>query len=254
MATQSGDLTMTSLLNRPPRDRPDLRMALESTGFLVFDALDGGCERELLREVWAGVKLLGLPMPRIGGLEVFRRLRGIGDDAPEAIILAHGCIPEATAVLRLGAVDVLARPLTPEGLRGEVERIVRGTCPPQPGRAQPTILVALDPLLFDLLEAKRALDRRAFEDAERLLRRVIDLDPDSAVAHNLMGLLHESLGDPRASYRSFRAALRADGHYEAALENLRRCCECFGLDFQDSAFSSLDDPGDPPRDFGRSSA
>jgi CheY-like chemotaxis protein len=190
----------------------------------------------------------------MGGLEVFRRLRGAGDDVPEAIIVAHGEIPASTAVLRLGAVDVLARPMTPEALRGAVEGIIRPAGGPRAGRGRPKILVAVDPLAFELLRAKRALDRRQFAEAQRRLRSVIDLDPDSAVAHNLMGVLHERLGEHHASYQSFRAALRADRHYEPALENLRRYCERFGLDSPDSTFDSLDNRRDPPRQFGRSRA
>jgi DNA-binding response OmpR family regulator len=245
---------MKHSLTMQRHERPDLRTALESAGFLVFDASDGGRERQRLREFWAALILLGLPMPRMGGLEVFRRLRATGGDPPEAIIVAHGRIPEAMAVLRLGAVDVLARPLTPEALRGAVEGIVRRAGGPRPDPAPPTILVAVDPLAFDLLRAKRALDRREFDEAQRLLRDVIELDPDSAVAHNLMGLLHERLGEHHASYQSFRAALRADRHYEPARENLRRYRERVGLDFQDGTFDSLDDRGDPPRHLGRSSA
>jgi lipoprotein NlpI len=115
-------------------------------------------------------------------------------------------------------------------------------------------LVAVDPLAFDLLRAKQALDRREFDEAQRLIRSVIDVDPESAVAQNLMGVLHERLGEHHASYQSFRAALRADPDYEPARENLRRYCERFDLDLEDKTFGSLDGRGDPPRHRGRSSA
>jgi two-component system response regulator FixJ len=237
--------------NRQPHERPDLRKALESAGFVVFDASDASRERKRLREFWASLILLGLPMPRMGGLEVFRRLRSTGHDAPEAIILAHGRIPEVTSVLRLGALDVLARQLAPEVVRGVVEGIVRGAGGPLPGSAQPSILVAVDPLSFKLRRAKQALERREFGEAERLLRNIIALDPEWAAAHNLMGVIHQSLGEHRASCQSFRAALRADGHYEPALENLRRYCERFGRDFQHTAFDSPNDFVEPPRPLGR---
>jgi hypothetical protein len=98
------------------------------------------------------------------------------------------------------------------------------------------------------------MDRQEFDDAQRLLRSVIALDPHSAVAHNLMGMLHESLGEYHASYHSSRAALRADRHYRPALENLRRYCERFGLDLHNRTFECLDDRGDPPSHLGRASA
>jgi hypothetical protein len=43
----------------------------------------------------------------------------------------------------------------------------------------------------DLVFARRAIDRRQFEDAERHLRRALDQDTDSAEARSLMGVLHE---------------------------------------------------------------
>jgi lipopolysaccharide biosynthesis regulator YciM len=86
-------------------------------------------------------------------------------------------------------------------------------------------------MVLDLLQAKRALDRREFDEAERLILRAIDRDPHSAVANNLMGVLHLRLGEHHAAYHSFCAALRADGEYEPAVQNLRRHCHRFSPDF-----------------------
>jgi DNA-binding response OmpR family regulator len=155
---------MKSSLDLRWHERPDLRAALASAGFLVFDASDGGRDRERLRDFWAALILFDLPMPRMGGLEIFRRRRGAGDVDPEAIVVMQGRIPDAVAAMRLGSVAVLARPLTPEALRGAVEAIILGAGGPRPGPARPRILVAVDPLAFDLLRAKQALDRREFND------------------------------------------------------------------------------------------
>jgi tetratricopeptide (TPR) repeat protein len=185
------------------------------------------------------------------GLEVYRRLRGDGEEDPEAVIVAYGWIPKATTVLRLGMVDVLARPLTPAAIRAAVEEILRVAAGLRPDPARPRILVAVEPMVLELLRAKQALDRREFEDAERLLRRVIGRDPDSAVAHNLMGVLHQRLGEHHAAFHAFQAALRADPHYELALENLKRHCNRFGLDFPKFSCRRAD-RDDPPSPVGHS--
>jgi CheY-like chemotaxis protein len=233
------------ILRRP--DSPALRTALDSAGFLVFEASEGGGDRERLREFWAALLLFDLPVPRLRGMEVFRRLRGAGDDTPEAIILTYDRIPDTTTVVRLGAIDVLARPLAPEAVRAAVEDVLRPAEGTRTDPARPRILVAVEPSMLELIRAKQALDRREFDGAERLLRRAIDLDPDSAVAHYLMGVLHQRLGEQNASYHSFRAALRADPHYGPALENLSRQCDRLGLDLRRSSGRAAErrGPSDP---------
>jgi DNA-binding response OmpR family regulator len=228
----------SQILPRP--DRPALRRALESAGLLVFKASEEGGDRERLREFWAALILCDLPMPRMTGLEAFRRLPGAGDDPLEAVIVTQGRIPETTTVVRLGAIDVLVRPLKPEAVRAAVQEVLRPDAASRPGPARPRILVVVEPLMLEYIRAKRAIDCREFEDAERLLRRAIALDPDSAVAHNLMGVLLQRLGKQHASYHSFKAAVRADPNYEPALENLRRQCNRLGRDFPGSSGRAAD--------------
>ncbi len=212
-------------------DRPAIRRALESAGFLVFEASDGGRDLERLRAFWAALILLDVPMPRVRGMEILRSLRGAGDDIPGVIVVTHGRIPATIEAVRLGAIEVLVRPLTTEALHAAVDEILHRAAEARPGPARPGIFFAVEPSTLDLLRAKQAMDHRKFIEAERLLLGILNLDPDSAVAHNLMGVLHERLGEHYASYHSFRAALRADREYEPAIENLRRHCERFGLDF-----------------------
>jgi DNA-binding response OmpR family regulator len=212
-------------------ERLTLRTALESAGFLVFDISEDDRDRDRLREFWCELILLDLQTPRMRGLEIVRGLRSAGGDSPEAIVITHGPIPDALAAVRLGAADVLAKPLTSEALRKAVDDILRPAAESRMGPARPAIFVAVVPTLIDLLRAKQALDRREFDEAERLVRRSIDREPGSAVAHNLMGVLHLRLGEHHAAYHSFRAALRADRDYEPAIENLRLHCHRYAPDF-----------------------
>jgi tetratricopeptide (TPR) repeat protein len=89
----------------------------------------------------------------------------------------------------------------------------------------------------DLIFARQALGRRQFEDAERHLRRAIEIHAESAEARSLMGLLHERLGEHHAGYQCYKLALKIDRHDEVALAGLRRYCERFGFDFQSSAIN-----------------
>jgi two-component SAPR family response regulator len=181
-----------------------------------------------LQEFPADVILLDLKMPRMGGMDVLRRLRQAGNDVPVIIVTAHGSIPDAVAAMKLGAVDFLPKPITPAALRQVVNDVVQRRPRPQPARAP----AGGCQVLLSLIRAKRAINLREFGDAERLLRRAIDLDGACAEAHTLLGVLHETLGEPHSAYHSYKAALEADHGCTPALVQMRRYCERFCLDFE----------------------
>ena len=66
--------------------------------------------------------------------------------------------------------------------------------------------------MVDLEEVKRALNHRKFAEAQRLLEEILDGTPLSPVAHNLMGVLHECLGQSHAAYHSYRTAIMCARH------------------------------------------
>jgi DNA-binding response OmpR family regulator len=167
--------------------RPDIRTALESAGFFVFDASEGGRDLERIRDLWAAFLLLGLPMPRMAGVEIFHGPSCNGE--PDAIVLMQGRIPDAVLAVKLANSNALVRLLTPRSLRGAVEEVIRHAGGFRSGADLPRILVAVDSLAFSLLRAKRALDLRRFDEAGRLLRGVLDVDPDSTSARKLISML-----------------------------------------------------------------
>ena len=93
------------------------------------------------------------------------------------------------------------------------------------------------PPAVDLAAVKRAINKRDFIEAERLLEDVLDKAPVSPDAHTLMGVLHECLGQTHAAYQSYRTALLCAPGYTPALNNLKRYCERFGLDFHSKAIN-----------------
>jgi len=55
--------------------------------------------------------LLDLQMPKMGGIEVLRRLRTAGAVFPVVVITAHGSIESAVEAMREGAYDFITKPL-----------------------------------------------------------------------------------------------------------------------------------------------
>jgi DNA-binding response OmpR family regulator len=231
------------IVDDEPNVRLGFRTALETAGYPVDEAMDGPNALDCLEQSPVALVLLDLRMPGLDGMEVLRRLRDAGNGVPVIIVTAHGSIPEAVAAMKLGAIDFLSKPIMPNELRRVVREVLARHAdagpgpeprpePPQPG-APTTVTVA--PPALDLTAAKRALNRREFERAEALLEQALDLVPDSAEAHTLMGILRECWGQDHAAYHSYRTALEADPHYGPAQDNMRRYCERFGLDYHNKA-------------------
>ncbi|HEV3166853.1 MAG TPA: response regulator [Isosphaeraceae bacterium] len=217
-------------------DEPNVRLvfrtALEQSDYQLATADDGEFALQALKETPADLVLLDLQMPRVNGMEVLRRLREAGNNVPVVIITAHGSIPDAVAAIKLGAIDFLSKPVTPEALRQIVAEVISRHAPPQPvGSSAPhteaahlpkAATPAEDPVAALLIKAKRALNHRDFDDAETLLGKVINHNPKLPEAQYLVGVLHELRGERHAAYSSYRAALQADPNYEPARLHLMK--------------------------------
>ncbi len=221
--------------------------ALQSAGYDAAEAGDGTSALERIHESSPDVVLLDLKMPGMDGMETLQRLRQQGDNTAVVIVTAHGSITDAVAAMKLGAVDFLTKPVTPDSLRRVVrEVILRHGRPEPPVHATPIseppahmpvaqslkLVVPLAPPAVDLAPVKLAINQRDLTRAEQLLESVLDQAPDSPEANNLRGVLHECMGETHLAYHSYRTSLECSPHYAPALENLKRYCEQFGLDFQ----------------------
>ncbi|WP_422928742.1 response regulator [Singulisphaera sp. PoT] len=219
------------IVDDEPNVRLVFRTALESTDAFIATAEDGETALRWLDEMAADLILLDLQMPGLGGMEVLRQLRQKGLNTPVIIVTAHGSIPNAVQAMKLGAIDFLSKPLTPETLRRVVAEVLERNATRKgegsPREATPEVVTAASQYAANLSMAKRALNLRAFDEAEIFLKQAIALDPGTAEAHNLMGVLHECRNEHDDSYREYRAALKADRNYEPARHNMLRYYERF---------------------------
>ena len=199
------------IVDDEPNVRLVLQTALESAGYRVLDAEDGQAALDRLDQADAGCDLilLDLKMPKMDGMELLSHLRTRGNAVPVVILTAHGSIPEAVAAMKLGAIDFLTKPITPEALRRVVaEVITRHTVIPVSALgagSAPSPADRSKQVAFDLARAKRALNRGQFSEAETVLREIIDLDPRSAEARELFDrLLTLKEQEERGSFRILR--------------------------------------------------
>jgi DNA-binding NtrC family response regulator len=203
------------IVDDEPNVRLMLQTALESVGYQVIEAGDGQAALEQLRGGGSSpdfdLILLDLLMPRMDGMELLRRLRAEGFIIPVVILTAHGSIPEAVEAMKLGAIDFLAKPLTPDALRRVVaevidrQRVPAEKAPLTTAESKPVRLDRAKEIVFDLARAKRAINRGQFSEAEALLRNLIALDPKSIEAHELLDrLLSLKKQEERGSFRILR--------------------------------------------------
>jgi DNA-binding response OmpR family regulator len=196
---------------------------------------------EALRDTPVDLILLDLRMPLLDGLETLRHLREIGDDTPVIIVTAYGAVPNAVEAMKLGAMDLLSKPLTPVDLRRVVSDAVerhaaRGRGLERraaEGRIGPAAAVAQGRPAVDLTSVRVAMDRGDFDLATALLDRVIDTHPDAPEALALMGVLLERRGLDHAAYHEYRRALAVDPDNVDAQASMRRYCARFGFDADD---------------------
>jgi DNA-binding response OmpR family regulator len=195
-------------------DEPNVRLvfrtALESAGYAVDEAGDGEAALAQLHKSPFDLILLDLKMPVLDGMETLRRLGEAGSVTPVVIVTAHGSVPDAVAAMRMGAIDVIPKPVSPATLRDVVAGALENRAP-DPGRPQlANSKPPSDAMLFaeDLARTRRALDRCDFDDAEFFLRIADTLDPGSPEVLRLRDDLRVRRTAPEGfTYRALRGLL-----------------------------------------------
>jgi DNA-binding response OmpR family regulator len=104
--------------------RDVLTRYLEREGFQVEAAADGESALELAARSWPDIVVLDLMLPKVDGLEVFRRLREIGD-VPVVMLTAKGEEVDRLVGLELGADDYVSKPFSPREVVARIRAVLR---------------------------------------------------------------------------------------------------------------------------------
>jgi DNA-binding NtrC family response regulator len=203
------------------------RAALETEGFDVAEADSGAAAVEQFGKAKFAVAVLDLRMPEMDGLELLETMRNQNITTPTVIITAYGDVPNAVKAMKLGAIDFLPKPVTPEQLRALLDEVIERHAPPltrdRKGivpayRAEPNV---------HLLAAKRAINNREFDLAREHLAEVIKQNDRMIEAHNLLGVLFEMKQEYDVAKKCYGRAIAIDSQYEPAQQNMRRLFELF---------------------------
>lgn len=199
-------------------DEKNIRMllsdCLEMAGYKVDIAIDGEHALEKAKASGYDLVLLDMKLPGIDGLEVLRQIKMRDSNQTVIMITAHGTVATAVEAMKLGAVDYLQKPFTPEEIRAIVRKVL--------DRRQ--IKDDVVPESFDvcLERAKLRITEQRFPEATPLLKKAISLNPNSPEAYNLLGAIYELTGALDQAQKMYRAALAVDPSYRPAESNLHR--------------------------------
>ncbi|MFW5915697.1 MAG: response regulator, partial [Planctomycetota bacterium] len=129
------------------------------------------------------------------------------------IITAHGSVESATDAMKLGAVDYIQKPFSPDEIRQLVNKVLgREDLEEQEDGDYETQLELI----------KKNIQKKHFQAAAEQARTAVAMDASRPEAHNLLGALMEILGDEDEAQGNYRKAVSLDPTYEPARNNLNR--------------------------------
>jgi two-component system, OmpR family, response regulator MprA len=119
--------TRILVVDDEPAVQQALSRALALERYEVAHAADGLQALERLGADAYEAVILDVSMPRLGGLEVCRRLRDAGDRVPVLMLTARGEIDDRVAGLDAGADDYLVKPFALRELMARLRALLRRT-------------------------------------------------------------------------------------------------------------------------------
>jgi DNA-binding response OmpR family regulator len=200
--------------------RDVLTRYLEKEGFQVDAAADGEAALDLALRSRPDIVILDLMLPKLDGLEVFRRLRETSD-TPVLMLTAKGEEVDRVVGLELGADDYVAKPFSPREIVARIRAVLRRANRAAQDGSRPPIVVGdltvdrsrrevrrhgqtvhLTRKEYDLLELLASHPGRTFTRTE-LLEEVWDFawDGDSSTVTVHVRRLREKIEDDASEPR-----------------------------------------------------
>lgn len=193
--------------------RLTLSQSIEDTGAEIDTAVNGEEGLKKAEENDYDIILLDIKMPGIDGIEVLRRLREKSTKATVVIITAHGTIDNAVEAMKLGAVDFIQKPFSPNEIRDLIRRINK----------REDLGVESTESYDGLIElGKKAITDKEFDKARNYISQAIAKDATKAEAYNLLGVIFEMYDKKQEARKQYLAATNIDPTYKPAQRNLQR--------------------------------
>ncbi len=216
-----GDAAHVLVVDDQPIVREVLERYLRREGFEVTAVADGQAAIDAFEAGRPDLILLDLMLPRIDGLEVYRRIRDRRNGTAVIMLTAKGEETDRVVGLDLGADDYVAKPFSPREIVARVRAVLRRAAPGSADAEEGVLTigelridprsrvvtisgesVSLTPKEFDLLHLFAASPRSVFSRLA-LLEQVWDIaydgDPSTVTVHirRLREKIEADPSDPR---------------------------------------------------------
>jgi two-component system OmpR family response regulator len=152
-----------------------LSMALRYEGWQVQTAGNGQSAVRAARQFRPDAVVLDLMLPDIDGMEVLRRLRGVGDDVPVLFLTARDAVEDRVAGLTAGGDDYVTKPFSLEEVVARLRALIRRTGATV--RGESTLVVGDLVMDEDSHEVRRGEDEISLTATEFELLRYLMRNP-----------------------------------------------------------------------------
>jgi DNA-binding NtrC family response regulator len=122
--TSSASRERVLIVEDDPTTRLGLSELVRTWGFTTEAAADGEEALQRITTFRPTIIISDLVMPRMGGLELLRRLKDEGGDLTIVILTAQGTVETAVEAIKDGAYDYLTKPIEPQRLKILLDKIV----------------------------------------------------------------------------------------------------------------------------------
>lgn len=190
-----------------------IKKVLEESPYSVESCAEGSKALAILKKQKIDVLLLDLNLPDIGGIEILKSLVNQLHKPDVIIITAFGNIDNAVETMKLGAVDFIQKPFSPDQIRDTVRKVLerRNFAMNDTSNYEQSIEMS-----------KKLIKDGLYKQASEFAQKAIDFLPSNPEGYNYLGAILEIRGDLRNAIEAYQTACHIDPMYEPARKNLER--------------------------------
>jgi DNA-binding NtrC family response regulator len=130
--------------------------SLEEEGYELVTASDAPSALEKLAGNSCDLVISEMVLPRMDGVDLLRKMRELGLPQPVVMVTAHASVHQAVEAMKLGALDVILKPLKTGIIKAILGMIPRGRCPSvKEGPEKRHAIITRNRMMEELLDQAR---------------------------------------------------------------------------------------------------